>query len=270
MKISPKYMINLISKIEDTLWGLSIISKYQTVENYLKRWQEEEYDSYGNIAWENFHIVHQEGSKNIALRETLHGIKDDGLLIRIANDLGIETPGFLPLVPEKFKNVLVNNNENSKKAFERAISLTYEKPDEAIVLASSALDGIIKTILNDEHFSEKKIEGNKSLTKQASAIIRIFKEDFSDSFPEEIKAIAGNLNGLASSIDNLRSRRTLAHGHSDNEEIVADSYFAMLAVNSVATLGLFLWSYYNENYPIQNRNGTLADQDDEELDEIPF
>lgn len=89
------------------------------------------------------------------------------IIIRIATDLRIPTPGFLPIVPEKFKNVLTDVNQNTCHNFERAIQNVYENPDGAVTLAASALDGIIKTIL--EH---KKLQELKSLSKQTQLVTK--------------------------------------------------------------------------------------------------
>jgi hypothetical protein len=173
--ISPKYIMELIPKVENVLWGMSDKAKYQNVRRYIEKFHEEG-DSWNNSD-ENFHIYYSdEDSKNIDLAETLHRMPSS-LLIKIAIDLGIDTPGFLPVVPQ-FKNILKDQNQNAYQNFERATKNVYENPDQAVSLASSTLEGIIKTILTDVTFKDSaKAIKNKPLTKLVSSIVKEFGFD---------------------------------------------------------------------------------------------
>lgn len=147
--ISPKYIMELVSKIENTLWEMFDRAKYQNVRIYIEKFQELE--NHGFDSYYNFNILFINGTQNIDLTETLHKMSND-LIIRIATDLGIDTPDFFPVVYQ-FKNLLKENNQNAYQNFERAIKSVREEPDLAVSLASSTLEGIIKTILKD--LSEK-------------------------------------------------------------------------------------------------------------------
>jgi len=54
------------------------------------------------------------------------------------------------------------------------------------------------------------------------------------------------LLNVSQAIENIRSNNTEAHGTED--EIISDPLYAMLVVNTVATIGLFLLNYYEKHY----------------------
>jgi len=265
--------MELTPKVEKTLWDLFDTAKYQNVRRYIEKWHEE-YDGYNN--WgdnENFHIYFKnEQNTEIDLAETLHKIPKD-MLIKIAIDLGIDTPGFLPVVSE-FKNVLKDKNQSAYQNFTRATKNVYENPDQAVSLASSTLEGIIKTILADETFRDKADAiRNKSLSKLVTMIVKEFGFDSKTECPPELITIAGQLRSLGATIDDLRSDKSTAHGKAHDEYVVDDPLWAAFIVNTSASLGLFLWEYFEKKYKPQIKNKRqLSDSEDEpiNLDDIPF
>jgi len=270
--ISPKYLMELIPKIENVLWGMSDRAKYQNVRRYIEKFHEEWQD--WNNSDENFHIYFSgEDSKNIDLAETLHRMPSD-LLIKIAIDLGIDTPGFLPVVPQ-FKNVLKDQNQSAYQNFERATKNVYENPDQAVSLASSTLEGIIKTILADDSLKEDAgIIKNKSLTKLVGAIVKAFSFDNKTKCPPELITIASQLRSLGTTIDDLRSDKSTAHGKAHDEYVIDDPLWAAFVVNTSASLGLFLWEYFEKKYKPNLKSETAKHEDigDEpiNIDDIPF
>lgn len=94
-KISPKYLMDFVSKIDKEIW--SKYESYRNVEFYVNKWYTyEEFN--GDLVDENFHIW-RNGKGSIDLLPTLHGIDED-TIIKIAIDLGIDTPGFIPCIPQ--------------------------------------------------------------------------------------------------------------------------------------------------------------------------
>ena len=268
--ISPKYMLNLIEQVKTAIWESVPKRSYRNVYNYIRRWQTQEFDSYGNICDENFQIYMTDD--HIDLEETLYNMPDE-YIIRIATDLGVETPGFLPVAIEEFKNVLHDNNQTALQNFERAIKNAYENPDESVLLASSTLDGIIKTILNHESIALKtKIKNNKGLKKQAAELIRLFKEESRGDCPQEIFALSSALNSACGAIDDLRSNKTPAHGSRNGEYVVDDPLWALFIINSMATIGLFLWQYFDKKYNLSEDTTEQSNNDLIEFDinDIPF
>lgn len=273
--ISPKYMMELIPGVEQTLWELFPNSKYQNVRRYIEKWHEE-YETYNN--WneetENFHIYFRDdANKEIDLAETLHKMSND-IVIKIAIDLGIDTPGFLPVVPQ-FKNILKDENQSAYQNFDRATKDVYENPDLAVNLASSTLEGVIKTILSDDSFATRSTDiGNKSLTKLVAALIAEFGFNDKTKCPQELITIAGQLRGIGATIDDLRSDKSTAHGKAHYEYVIDDPLWAAFIVNTSASLGMFLWEYYTKKYrPNRVEGAPTVDTSSDapiNLDEIPF
>ena len=97
MEISPRYICNLTKQIEEKLWNE--FSSYANVLQYIKRWLVI-YDDYGNS---NFDIIFLDDKRTkINLPETLSNIDSDTIL-KIAIDLDIPTPDFIPCIPT-FRN----------------------------------------------------------------------------------------------------------------------------------------------------------------------
>ena len=151
MQISPKYQMNILKSIE-----IAIEDEYQTQEDvrfYIEKWQEW-YDDF-NV---NFHIAEKGYSKEIDLKKTLQGI-DGETLIKIAIDMGVDTPDFLPSIPT-FKNELKSDYHTANATFEKAYKEIESNPDTALGLANSALESIIKEILKDQRVTTKWKNGD--------------------------------------------------------------------------------------------------------------
>ncbi len=193
--LSPKYTMELIPKIAEALWSLFTNSKYQNVRRYVEKWHSGEWIGWNGEEWsENFHIhfKDEDTKREIDLDETLHGMPAD-LLIKIAIDLDIDTPGFLPAIPT-FKNVLKDQNQSAYQNFMRASKSVNTDPDNAVALASSTLEGIVKTILEHEAFSDSQDKlKNLPLTKLIVEIVKKFKleDEFNKKFvPEHQKRMS--------------------------------------------------------------------------------
>ena len=243
-KISPSYQMRLVQTINDKLFEQ--FKSYNEVEHYIRKWYE--CDEYGN--WENFHIATKKNKENqdkIDATSTLHSMCGE-LLLRIAIDLGIETPDFIPSIPT-FKNELKSSYKTASQTFEKAYNNVETDPDLAIALSYSALESICKEILTD---SRVAISYDKSMTlpKLISAICKGFR--FVDTnLPVELKTIGSSLINIAKAIEDIRSDKTKAHGQTDNDYRVQDSLYTKFVVNSVSTVGLFLLNFYEEKYPIK-------------------
>lgn len=77
--------------------------------------------------------------------------------------------------------------------------------------------------------------------------------------PIEIKTIGSSLLSISQSIEKLRSEKTNLHGKTHEDYIVTDSIYAHFVVNSVATIGLFLNSFYKNQFPRENTEGQEFD-----------
>lgn len=236
--ISPKYLMNLIKKVHQAIW--EEYKTYKEVKFYLEKWQEA--DNYGN--WVNFGIFYTDDNK-LDVSQTLHYVPRE-TLVKIAIDLGVDTPDFIPSIPT-FKNELKSDYTTAYDAFTKATHQVESDPSLAIGLANSALESIIKEILKDGRIKEKTT-GKETLYKLVIIILRVFNSD-STEHPDEIKNIGNSLANIAQNIEKLRSDKTHFHGKTATDALITDSIYAYFVVNSAATIGHYLNSYYKHNYP---------------------
>ena len=241
--ISPKYLMQLISDIEGKLWDMFPSSKYKNVEFYIRKWHESQGTDFDDY-WENFYIVIKD-DKNIDLSSTLHNIYAETLL-KIAIDLGIETPDFIPSVPT-FRNEIKSSYKTASQTFEKAFKQIEESPETAIGLANSALESIIKEILNDDNI-KTELDTKKTLYKLTIDILKEFQLFPNGNMLEEIKTIGSSLIAINQSIEKLRSEKTDFHGKTTEDYIIEDPLYTYFIVNSVTTIGLFLISFYKNKF----------------------
>jgi hypothetical protein len=240
-KISPKYLMNLVHKIENALFCQ--FSSNKDINYYIDKWHVVEGD--WNNAPENFYISKKENGE-IDLLPTLHYI-DGETLLKIAIDLGIETTDFIPSIPV-FRNEIKTSYNNASATFEKAFKNIEEDPDMAVGLVNSALESIIKEILNDERITTKKSNGD-TLYKLTQSILKEFQLFPNSDLPKEIKTIGSNLLTINQSIEKLRSEKTDFHGKTNEDYLIDDPLYAYFVINSVTTVALFLISFYKKKFP---------------------
>lgn len=248
--------MNLIKSIEKEIWNVS--SSYVNVRFYIEKWHE--YDPNGY--WENFTIVSQQDSDKIELLKTLHTI-DGETLLKIAIDLGIETPDFIPSIPT-FRNEIKSSYSTASATFEKAFKDIESHPEIAIGLANSALESIVKNILVG--FKPKGYSEKDTLYKQTTNLLKEFSLFPNSDLPDEIKQIGSAMLSMNQAIEKLRSEKTSMHGKSVNEYVIKDALYAYFIVNSVATIGLFLKSYYEKKFHKLEQKSSFDEFDDD----IPF
>lgn len=233
--------MELVSKVYKKLYELF----KDDVNLYIKKWHKEEKNGQ-----ENFHIFTQNqfGQKYIDLKKTL-GRMPCELLIKMAIEIGIDTPNFIPAIPI-YRNELKANYTNARQIFESALKKVESEPDVAVGLANSALESVIKEILTDDRFSGCCNEKD-TLSKQIENICKAFNIEPNNTIPKEIRDIASGLMKVSKSIEDIRSTKSSFHGKTNNDYIISESNMAYFIVNATTTVGLFLLSYYKENFPKQ-------------------
>ncbi len=115
LKYSPKYMLDLIGKIETRL--VAEYGTYEYITLYLSRWQSENGTDYHGDSIYDFYIP----SKNngLSLKETLNSIPEEKLF-QIAIDLGLEVPGLIYSVA-KIEGITEQNYSMAYKIFAEAV-----------------------------------------------------------------------------------------------------------------------------------------------------
>lgn len=136
--ISPKYQMTLVRRISEAIWAE--YSSYAEALYYIKKWHEHNDD--WNNPWENFSIFFKDqNQQKIDLQATLHNIDGDTLL-KMAIDLGLETPNFIPAIPI-FRNEIKSDYSTACTAFEKAFRCVENDPATAVGLVNSALKNIL-------------------------------------------------------------------------------------------------------------------------------
>lgn len=268
LRISPKYILDLITNINDKIYAE--YASYKKVQTYMERWREViRYESFGyNNSEEypiyDFDIKLKENTSNIDLLETLNNVGDEKLL-QIAIDLSLEVPGFIYSVA-KIEGITKQNYQIAHQIFVDAAKKVYETPDEAIGLANSALESIIKHILE---LNQLEIEYNPrdTLYKQTSNILKGLKFFPNKDLEKSIKSIGSSLLSIAQEIEALRSDKTKFHGKGREQYIIDDPLYAFFIINCVSTIGHFLISYFEQKH-IDAK--TETEEIEIEADEIPF
>lgn len=249
--------MSIVQNINDRLFEL--YKSYEDVANYLDKWHIV-YDCYGDN--ENFYFFYKdEERKKLDVKKTLHHI-DGEILLKIAIDLGVETPDYIPSIPV-FKNELKSSYETASQTFEKAFKNVEEDPSLAVGLANSALESIIKEILKDDRID---VEWNEkdTLSNLIKSICKAFKLTTDSEMPNEIKTISSSLLNACKAIDDLRSDKTIFHGKMDSNYVVAEPLYAYFIVNAVSTVGLFLLNFYKLRFP------QIAKPVIEDIDDLPF
>lgn len=135
-------------------------------------------------------------------------------------------------------------------------------PSTAIGLANSALESIIKEILKDERINAK-LKGSETLYKLSSIILKEFNLTNTEH-PKEIKAIGNALLTINQAIEKLRSEKTNFHGKTSEDYLIEDPIYSYFVFNSVATVGLFLNTFFKTKFPKQVKEDEIIE------DDLPF
>jgi len=247
-KVSPSLIMELVQKIENTLWAKYDVSKYKKVTKYIERWQTvigTERTGY-NFEYQNvynFYVKTKDG--NIDLFETLHSM-DDELLFQIAVDLGIEIPSLIYGVAE-IKGLMAKEYEDAGAAFEKAFSKVSSEPDMSIQMANSALEAIIKRICKDERISN--CDKNDTLYKLTTHLLQEFKYFPTSELNSHIRDIGSSLLKISKSVEAIRSENTDSHGKLKEDYVIQDPLYSKLILNTISTVGLFLLNFYEKKYP---------------------
>ena len=260
-EISPVYKMELSKKVEKEIWNR--YKSYKDVEQYMKLNQI--YDGFGQVDFDISYFSEGKNKEKINLIETLRVIAKDipDKLLKMAIDLGIETPDYIPSIPT-FRNELKADYKNASTSFEKAFQNIEEDPAESVGYANSVLESIIKEILKDQRFD---IDATKLTNgKLVKAILKEFGlNPNSPQMPDEIKSIGSSLTTVSKAIEDLRSDKTSFHGHDSEKYLIDEPLYAYFIVNACATVGLFLINFYEKKFPkeVENINN-------DEGNDLPF
>ncbi|MBS7576099.1 abortive infection family protein [Enterococcus sp. MMGLQ5-2] len=239
--------MELIKKLEKI-----ICERYKNFED-IEQYIEMNRDTYNNFGDGDFYTIYFDKGDNLGkinLKATLRNIATEvpDKLLKIAIDLGIETPDFIPTIPI-FKNKLKSDYKNASTSFEKAFHNIEKDPAESVGNANSVLESIIKEILRDERFSD--IDASKLTNgKLVKEILKKFElNSNSVEMPNEMKSIGNSLTSVSKAIEDLRSDKTLHHGQDSDKYLIDEPLYAYFVINACATVGLFLINFYENKFP---------------------
>lgn len=263
MRLRPKYKMDLVKQIEQSIFDE--YKSYSSVEAYINEFIKElDWDRIGCPIQFNFKIQYKKDSSVIDLTRTLLDMPQEDLFT-IAVDIGINLPMILPSFPT-FIRILTPAEQGSsyaKEMFDKAYKLVLEDPAQAIGLANSALESIVKHILENPKVA---IKYNKTdtLYKLTETILKEFNFFPSKELHKNIKNIGSSLLCLAKEIEELRSDKTFAHGKAKNDYVIDNSLYSTFILNTIMTTGLFIISFFEAKYKLEYEPKEQID------DEVPF
>ena len=251
--LAPSYRMSLIKTINTKLRDK--YSSYRKVtfylKNFQKRWESPRSDEL------NFNIIIKNDWK-IDLEETLHNI-DPETLIKIAIDLEIETPDFIPSFPV-FKNTL-KNNTNARHIFDIAYQNLEKNPSLSISSSNATLESVCKEIIKEYW---QNYNGKDTLQKLVTKVLKIFDQYPGSNQDKNISQLGSSLLSAADAIENIRSSKTPAHGKAPDDLLIEDPLYAYFIINVVASIGLYINSFYKKFIKKSNTVKTKI------IDDLPF
>lgn len=130
------------------------------------------------------------------------------------------------------------------------MKMTAENPTEAIGKAKELIESCCKTILEERNLEVPKGETLGKLTKKVMGLMKVTPENINDRLPAAtaMKAILGNLSGIAEHMATLRNSYGSGHGKSASYKGLEERH-AKLAVGSSITLVDFLWETHKRTLP---------------------
>lgn len=132
---------------------------------------------------------------------------------------------------EKQTSIMIENQKNN--------------PTESIGKAKELIESCCKTILEENKITIESKWNINNLVDETTKLLEITPKHISDTTKEAeaIKAILGNLKGIASNIAIIRNAYGSGHGKSASYEGLQERH-AKLAIGSCITLVNFLWDSY--------------------------
>lgn len=125
------------------------------------------------------------------------------------------------------------------------LKMQHENPTEAIGKSKEFIESCCKTIIEENGKFFDKTWSVSQLVKETMRLLEISTENISDTITEgkTVKAILGNLHGIAGNIAELRNAYGSGHGKSASYKGLTARH-AKLAVGSSITLVNYLWDTF--------------------------
>lgn len=240
-RILPSYKMQLVKKV---IAAIDIKFTGKEVEYYLENWQEEVYD-FGRTT--NFVLFYSDrNNEYVDLDKTLNRV-DGELLMKMAVDLGIETPDFIPSIPI-FRNEIKSDYQFATRTFEKALRDAESDPDTACGLAVAALESIIKEIMSDSRITVQCRDKN-DIVKLTEDILKAFNLMPSFNMVNELKTLGSGILTCTRALGEIRGDKSLLHGKKSGDIVINEPTCTYFVINCVSSIGYFLLNVYKSKYP---------------------
>lgn len=228
------------------------IERYHLIQEISGKLQEEMNTVSINSFLGNFGIqtenVWTVASKRVYVDGLLTGQASDSQIIEIAQALDIEVSISHSTSVLTLQNLLERSGlQACQDDFDRAIQNIDTDPDQALASGCSTLESVCKAILDKMGSECPKDQSIQPLLRKVFEVMELSPEGHADA---EIKRILGGLFNAGVGVGTIRTKYSAAHGRRDGQRKLQGRH-ARLAINSAATVGLFLLETYQERFASQ-------------------
>lgn len=185
-------------------------------------------------------------SKSLYVQNLLSRVSDP-IVIDIAREIDVPVPNTTFSTTVGLDQYLKSDGyQAASHDFDRALGYVDSDPEQALGSASSTLESICKSILGGLQEQYPKDESLQPLLKAVFDKMSLSPEGHADN---DIKRVLGGLMNSAIGVGVLRTKYSAFHGKSGEQKRKRlTGRHARLAVNSCATVGLFLIETYKERF----------------------
>ncbi len=157
------------------------------------------------------------------------------------------SPHITPLAPVAEELIEKFSSEYLTKQINLMLSMQETNPTDAIGKAKELIESCCKTILDNNGVTWDKTWDVTKLTGETLKLLNLTPQAItvSDPVDEHIKAVLGNLRGIASKLSEIRNAYGSGHGKSASFAGL-EARHAKLAVGCSITFVSFLWDTYED------------------------
>lgn len=164
------------------------------------------------------------------------------VLVSIARDLKLVEGQVGTAIGHLHSYIETNGLDACEKDFRRALSSADTDPDQALASASSLLESVCKSILDDLCVPYPRQQAITGLVSEVARALNLSPDQHADA---EIKRVLGGLASVASGIGVIRTKFSAAHGRGSSQARLWARH-ARLSINAASAISLFLLETHRE------------------------
>ena len=225
--------------------NVDVLARYnysmgQSLLCYCEDCSESEFINISNALMERYEKSKQKELDSECDKEQMY-IRCKGILGKLKRgNLAIEKS--VQAIKERFSSKYIQSQ------IDVMLSSQKENPTDAIGKAKELVESCCRTILEAKGVVYNTDDNVSQLVKATTKQLRVTPDDIPDTVPQaqSIKAILGNMAGIAHHMAELRNAYGSGHGKSDSYRGLQERH-AKLAVGASSTLVHFLWDSYERD-----------------------